>query len=972
MITPRRTRLLRVPDLRAFQRAIAGSCRAPDPAASRRTSVIVPTAAAAAELRITLENLLLLDGPPASHPRTIVLPDLVTRDEWYARMHERLPAAPPALSRLEREVLALAAAREAVDAGFVPPFRLRPGIVSAIIELYDDLHRHRRTVESFERLLIEELEPRADTDRGAARLLSQTRFLVAAYTAYERRRSESGRLDEQALRAMLLQSGGPAPYARVVVTVGDRTADPAGLFAADFDLLTRASGLEALDVIATDEALDSGMDERLREMLPGIEECVWPAGQPSTRPPSVAFLVSRDREEELAGIARAVKAQARRDDARPLDRAAVVFRRPLPYVYLAQTVFDSARIPFEAADAVPLAAEPYAAALDLIASFVTSGFARASASALLSSPHFTFGDEGTAVDRPAVSALDRALADAGYLGGRDELARLASGQSGTAAAAARATLRAADALALLTRPAPASAHLAALEAFLDRHDRVRPAGDEAWERHQRARAAVRGAVSDLREAYLRYGDPAGSFEDVSAMLRRWMEAQTFSPRRGAGGVHLVDSQAARYGDYDDVFLVGLVETDWPGGRSPNIFFPSSLLAKLGWPPEQAKLAGTRAAFLDLTRLARCALTLSAFTLEDDALVERSPLLEEVADAGAAAAPPEDGDTCRIFLDEALVLDPVRGDVLPEAAQGWLGLRQSRSPAADARFHGAAGPYVPPVYTVSAVDVYLDCPFKFLATYVLRIEDEPDDDEGMTPRLRGEFVHDVLRRFYEAWDGRGGGPVTTGNLGDARHLFDDVASRALGTLPPADAAAERLRLLGSPVTPAARDIVLGAEVTMTGGVIGRLLEQDLEGEFDISSGQGTRRVRLRGKVDRIDLLAGSSFRIIDYKTGRAPEWRRSVQLPVYAVCAAQWLSRVRGGSWSLAEAAYLVLSGRDHVRAVVPDARGSASALVSGQQRFLDAIDGMARGEFPPRPFEPHLCRSCRFAGVCRKDYVIDE
>ena len=132
MITPRRTRLLRVPDLRAFQRAIAESCRGPDPAASRRTAVIVPTTAAAAELRITLERLLLLDGQPASHPKAIVLPDLVTRDEWYRRMHERLPAAPPALSRLEREVLALAAAREAVGAGFVPPFRLRPGLVSEI------------------------------------------------------------------------------------------------------------------------------------------------------------------------------------------------------------------------------------------------------------------------------------------------------------------------------------------------------------------------------------------------------------------------------------------------------------------------------------------------------------------------------------------------------------------------------------------------------------------------------------------------------------------------------------------------------------------------------------------------------------------------------------------------------------------------------------------------------------------------
>ena len=47
------------------------------------------------------------------------------------------------------------------------------------------------------------------------------------------------------------------------------------------------------------------------------------------------------------------------------SRTAVVFKRPLPYVYLASEVFGSAGIPFQTFDAIPLAAEPTAAALDL-------------------------------------------------------------------------------------------------------------------------------------------------------------------------------------------------------------------------------------------------------------------------------------------------------------------------------------------------------------------------------------------------------------------------------------------------------------------------------------------------------------------------------------------------------------------------------------------------------------------------------
>ena len=48
------------------------------------------------------------------------------------------------------------------------------------------------------------------------------------------------------------------------------------------------------------------------------------------------------------------------------------------------------------------------------------------------------------------------------------------------------------------------------------------------------------------------------------------------------------------------------------------------------------------------------------------------------------------------------------------------------------------------------------------------------------------------------------------------------------------------------------------------------------------------------------------------------------------------------------------------------------ALADGQQRLIDAVDGIERGDFPPRPDEPYLCTFCAFSSVCRKDYVGDE
>jgi len=87
----------------------------------------------------------------------------------------------------------------------------------------------------------------------------------------------------------------------------------------------------------------------------------------------------------------------------------------------------SAGIACQTFDALPLAAEPYAAALDLVLSCVSANFARGPAIALLRSPHFDFGEVGLKRDTPyidGVPALDRALAEAGYLGDAESLDRL--------------------------------------------------------------------------------------------------------------------------------------------------------------------------------------------------------------------------------------------------------------------------------------------------------------------------------------------------------------------------------------------------------------------------------------------------------------------------------------------------------------------------------------------------------------------
>ena len=618
MITPRTTRLLRVPDLRAMHRAIA-SCVVTAPASKASSAaVIVPTSGAAEALHRTFESLSVPGGRF----------ELVSREEFYARLHERLPLAPPMLSPFEREVLLTRAASATIAGGTPAPFKLRPGLIVEILAFYDELRRRDKEVADFDRLMTDSLQASVEIDRGAERLFRQTQFLAQAFSRFESLVEASGRLDEHALRRMLLAHDGPPAYARVVVSVADQAADPRGLWTADYDMLARLPGLEALDVIATENVLAAGFHQRVHDLLPGIEEERRERRASSesmpvlVTPPEVVgiaptrWFVSRDREEELAGFLRSTPPD-------PNSRAAIVFQRPLPYLYLARSVFDSAGQPYQALDSLPLAGEPFAAALDVVFAFVIAAANRASTIDLLSSPHWQFPAlTGTLLSvRARVSALDARLRELKYLGGWDRLNALAEhatfassaptarkddadrrGRRAGAAEALQAAVAAAEALRPLREAATASSQLRALLDFVLAHERLPIDDSVSTARHLRARAAVIGALEALADAHARHDDAPLPVDRLAGAVRRWIDGQTFSPRTGMDGVLLLDAPAAAYADVDEVRIVGLVEQDWPERVRRSIFYPVSLLAHLGWPNETDRLASARARFQDLLRL----------------------------------------------------------------------------------------------------------------------------------------------------------------------------------------------------------------------------------------------------------------------------------------------------------------------------------------------------------------------------------
>lgn len=925
MITPRETLLLRAPSLAAFQRAIAA--RVADARLGLEggePAVLVPTRAAADQLRRTLRELGADAGGGVRRPA------IVPRSEWYDWLQARAASPVRLLTQVEREVLGSLAGRDAAAAGAPPPFRLRPGIVAALLAFYDDLRRRQKTVDTFERLLIEDLEPSADIDRGARRLLEQTRFLIAAFRAYEQRLDAAPGIDEHRLRDHLRETGTREPVPEVVVTVPDEVANPAGLYPADFDLLARLPGLARVTIVATDSLLDSGFRQRLDDVLPEIGE-VRVAPDPAPPPRLVvpgdtagaaAYFTYRDREEELRGVARAVSGA--RVGAPGLS-AAVVVARPLPYLYLAPPIFTGADLRTRAGDGLPLAVEPYAAAVHLVLQYA-AGDRSATTMSLFRNPHFAFaGDEA-----------------AGIAG--QELAPLAESR-------------------------PLAHHLATLRAFLQRHAAPLPdPRDAIAERTARARALIHDGLEALEIAHraLNASGAGVSLAEVATTVRRWIESRTYPPDRSVprdGDVHLIDPDTAPYGRFDHLFIAGLIEAEWPRRAERNIFYPVGMLASLGWPVERGRLRAVRALFNDLLRLPRARVQLSAFLLEDDTAVTVSPMLEDL-DPGAVdriAAPATKEEDIQAPPDAAA------------AAERWRAFRLARAATGTARdrLRGDIGPQPSRPYAVGALERYLDCPFKYFARHVLRLKEEDDEEQTMTAEERGRFLHQVFETFFKAWGAEGHGAITLDTLDDALARFARVAEARLAALPPAEQAVARAWLLGSPASSGLAERVFSREAqNPSSDIVERLLEHPIDGEFELGASPSRRTISLRGRPDRIDLHADGTLVVIDYKTGRAPERSRALQLPLYARCAEQRLRGYRGRDWRAAGGMYVAFG---EPRLTVPmEGRGSAGdAMAEGEARAVSAVAGIEAGQCPPRPADLYRCTMCPYQTVCRKDYVED-
>ncbi len=923
----------------SFAARSLGRLHASDPFAPARSLVILPTAAAAHLFRSELEDSLLRPGAAALFPRT------ATSASFLSILTEGASPELRLVDSLLREALLESAFAKVREDGVEPPFRIRGGLARRVLDLYDEILT-RAPLEGSENGLVrffgralEELD--APDDEGALKLAAQTRFLRASVEEYCRALRALGLVDAPAARLTLL--GKELPFERAFVLGADT------LGVADLDLLSQSA-------IELTVAVSSASDELPKSLL-GRFSVVRESEGKTDAPPRLLTrdgegertFVARDREEALTDVARLLKLLS--DDGRlpPLHRIGIVVPRPLTYLYLAKKVFTEAGIPHQLQDSFPLATEPYVAAVDLVLELVATGARRDAALALLRSPFFSF--EG--VSEVEVAAFDELTLRLREPGGVDRLRALLAwlsrpplqptlpgieGPDRTARAipALAAVLASSEALAPLAGASPLTSKIDGLRRYLRAFGRPFPAEDSSF---NRAKAAVDSILERLDAASRLVSDPPLEFASFREKLRRAIERHTFAIRSGESGVQIVDTRSAPFGGFDLAILMGLNEEEWPERTERNIFYPQRLLREFGFPSDRDLLAAERRRFLGLLDLASRHVALFRHQLEDEIPTVPSPFLEDLRSWTTVEAPLE------ASLQDIVVS---RSEALRR------GLLESEFGAERRRPGLVEGPLIvsEPVSPTS-FELYLRCPFKYYSRYLLGVDEEEEIEEQLSPLERGRILHEVLHQSFAEWDRGRSSPrgVEPESFDEAIALFRRVA---LSIIPAEHRGIEMERLFGGAGEPGAIPWLLRREMGK-GPLRERLVEHAFVSALRIDEGPRGEKpwyVRVQGRIDRADVDGKGLLHVYDYKSGRAPGDAVSLQVPLYAIC----LSSERGAP--VKEAAYL--SFRDRKAISRRDFEKATELLARTYGRIRDGI-------FAPAPFQDHLCASCGYALVCRKE-----
>ncbi len=290
-----------------------------------------------------------------------------------------------------------------------------------------------------------------------------------------------------------------------------------------------------------------------------------------------------------------------------------------------------------------------------------------------------------------------------------------------------------------------------------------------------------------------------------------------------------------------------------------------------------------------------------------------------------------------------------------------------------------------------LETYATCPYRYFLHAVLRLEEveEPETTERLSALDRGSLIHHILEHFLSRFSAElAQGPSTKA------HLLPELQAVAEEHF----AEAERQGQGGFPLVWAFdkaaifEDLEHWLELELEDQQVTKLHPQAFEVRFgpawfgEKQTGNGFSidepvsvsfkggELRFHGRIDRIDLDDDqTSFRVIDYKTGRAGKngadqftQGTTLQLPIYLLAASHALKKHGiDVDWRDGEAEYFFSTTRGGYKRIRFSGRALGNRWQDFEQLLSDLTGQITRGDFHPEPGKNgDNCRFCLGKPVC--------
>lgn len=488
-----------------------------------------------------------------------------------------------------------------------------------------------------------------------------------------------------------------------------------------------------------------------------------------------------------------------------------------------------------------------------------------------------------------------------------------------------------------------------------------------------------------------------------------------------GTIPVLPVHAARGQHYEHVIILGMAESEFPQAAPTPMFYSRrerALLAQQGiaMPPPDA--ADERTLFYEAITRARRSLTLARTYLDERgnplpaspylasllSLLQPDSVNRIVASAGSTPTLEEAASDQEVLI--ALLAD--EGDIqqgqqgqLPTLPNAWQHLTpllehtwrtraveyQRESLQGEHATYGTFEGMISPtetdiiaylaqrfnaahLWSVTQINTYTDCPFRFAAAHILRLQPRIEPEEGLESAERGRIYHDMLSHAGKQWidqqltlTSNNEQPIMAA-LGQAMDSILPDAPTTYGFAPGPFWEWEQ------------RDI----RRRLTRAIRRSIQQQSAWSDYrpiaveqPFGTSQSTSPLKLTthagdmlviGRIDRIDQHPDGLLAVLDYKSSSSPRPLKEtlkgidVQLSVYLLAVETLLMQHQ----QVGRAAFFHLGSGKYSSPLTTDNRNEAIAAL--QQQAGVVLNKVRSGVFPPLPQD--TCSSfCPYSTICR-------